>query len=461
MPKILTEKCLQPLINAVSLYSYGASAKDLRETLSDSSPLRTFQSHISKLVKAGRLISVGKGRAVRYYLASGCMLLKEEEAEYTVARELLTLSPVGLGCKERVTACISTRAPVGYNRAFLDDYRPNQTFYLSLDIGRELLRLGTVSGTTQSADTHLRKIHNRLLVDLSWNSSRLEGNSYSFLETERLIEVGEITERENAEDASMILNHKDAIKFLCEEAPELAFNSYTICNMHAILSENLISDSHSWGRLRKKPVEVKGTVFHPLDVPQMIEECFGIILEKASAIIDPFEQSFFAMVHLLYLQPFENANKGVSMLASNIPLVKKNLCPLSFIDVTRSDYASAIVNVYELNNIEYLRDVFVRAYRRSCTRYSMVRQTVGAPDPFRTQHRGYIKSTVRTVVTQCMSENDAVAFIRSSLPETLLPDDYSRLQEVVETELSSLFEGSIARYRLHPSEFHAWQRNWK
>ena len=103
--------------------------------------------------------------------------------------------------------------------------------------------------------------------------------------------------------------------------------------------------------MRAIPVGIAKTVYHPLAVPQLIEECFQHILDTAAAIADPFEQSFFAMVHLPYLQPFEDVNKRVSRLAANIPLIRHNLCPLSFVDVPERAYIDGILGVYELNRI--------------------------------------------------------------------------------------------------------------
>ncbi len=158
-------------------------------------------------------------------------------------------------------------------------------------------------------------------ANLSWNSSRLEGNTYSLLETERLLELGESAEGKDAREAQMILNHKAAIELLAEQSPEIGFNRYTICNLHALLSDNLLADPQACGRLRARAVGITGTVFHPLEGPQIIEECFQQVLDTANAITDAFEQAFFVMVHLPYLQPFEGVkNKRVSRLAANIPL---------------------------------------------------------------------------------------------------------------------------------------------
>src|ERR1700739_5081638 len=101
---------------------------------------------------------------------------------------------------------------------------------------------------------------------------------------------------------------------------------------------------------------------HPLEVPQLIEENFDQILATAAAITDPFEQAFFVMVQIPYLQPFDDVNKRVSRLAANIPFIKGNLSPLSFIDVPRALYMEALLGVYELNKIDLLRGVFIWAY---------------------------------------------------------------------------------------------------
>jgi len=134
-------------------------------------------------------------------------------------------------------------------------------------------------------------------------------------------------------EAQMILNHKAAIELLVEQAEDIGLNSFTFFNLHALLSENLLADPSESGRLRQRIVEVSGTVFHPLDIPQQIDRYFRMILDKADAIEDPFEQAFFIMAHIPYLQPFVDVNKRVSRLGANIPLIRRNLCPLSFIDV--------------------------------------------------------------------------------------------------------------------------------
>ena len=205
---------------------------------------------------------------------------------------------------------------------------------------------------------------------------------------------------------------------------------------------------------------ISGSLYLPLEFPQRIEEQFDAILDKAGAIADPLEQAFFCMVHLPYLQPFEDVNKRVSRLCANIPLIQHNLCPLSFINVARDDYTNANLAVYELNRIEYLRDLFVWAYRHSAERYATVRESLGEPDPFRLRHRTRIGELVRGIVNGNRHGEEARAWLLPHLnPDgELTPAESRRLHEVVELELAALHNGNIARFRLRPQQFAEWMK---
>ncbi len=456
MPKIIPKSYYDSLIEVISKFTDGASISAIIDVLPTPPPKRTLQYHLSVLLKQGLIACEGKGVARRYHAS---VVLPSDSKETTPGADL-HLSNQSLRIKDSVSGAVNTRKPVGYRRDFLYSYRPNETFYLPADVRASLAKAGTIAGDEQTAGTYLLKIYNRLMIDLSWNSSRLEGNTYSLLETERLLEAGERAEGRNAEEAQMIINHKAAIELLFDSDPGIGFNRYTICNLHAILSENLLSDPSACGRLRTRAVGITGTVFHPLETPQAIEECLDLVLEKAESIHDPFEQAFFGMVQMPYLQPFEDVNKRVSRLAANIPFMRMKLCPLSFIDVPLKDYVKGMLGVYELNAVEYIRDVFVWAYRRSCSRYSAVRQSLGEPDLFRMKYRNELKSIVYEVVSGRMSKIEAIEFIKGAIPDMLSAGDRQKFMEIVETELTYLHEGSIARYRLKPSQYENWANNW-
>ena len=461
MPKVISEEDLKPILDAFVDLPRAASIEAIAGRLRNPPSRRTLQRRLAQLVEQGRLAAEGE-KGGRRYRSVPTVATTATPGGPTGGAEPgnVPLSSAGEVIRQSVTRAISTRKPVGYRAAFLDEYRPNISAYLPPALRHGLVELGQVTAEVQPAGTYFRKILDRLLIDLSWNSSRLEGNTYSLLETQRLLEAGENAQGKAAEEAQMILNHKAAIEFLVEQAADIGFNRYTLCNLHALLSDNLLPDPRAGGRLRKRPVAIQGTTFHPLELPQAIEEHFDRLLEKAAAIDDAFEQAFFAMVHLPYLQPFDDVNKRVSRMAANIPLVKRNLCPLSFVDVPQSDYVNAIMGVYELNRVDYLRDVFAWAYERSCARYSAVRQSLGEPDAFRLKYRAQVGQVVAQVVRDRMDKRAATQWIQRHAAGMVPEADRARFVEVAETELTSLHEGNIARYRLRPSEFADWKQIW-
>ena len=448
----------EAVLKAVAQSAAGANIEQIEAQLPQPPTRRTLQRWLNALVGQGRLRKEGQARSTRYLLP---VQAAPEAADAAPGDVFFPLSDEARAIDIAVRQPVQHRTPVGYRRSFLDSYRPNTTFYLHAALRAELQALGQVAAHNEPAGTYARSIANRLLIDLSWNSSRLEGNTYSLLETERLLSAGAAAEGKGALEAQMILNHKAAIEFLMDCTPDMGFNRYTLLNLHALLSDNLLPDPTASGRLRTVAVGIGQAVFLPLEGPQLIAECFAQVLDTAAAIQDPLEQAFFAMVHLPYLQPFEDVNKRVSRLAANIPLIQHNLCPLSFVDVPPAAYISAMLGVYELNRIELLRDVFAWAYKRSCARYSAVRQSLGEPDPFRLRYRALIFDTVAEVVRAAMNKQRAIAFVARQARQHLPPADQHRFVEVTETELMSLHEGNMARYRLRPSEFEAWRQGWR
>lgn len=268
-----------------------------------------------------------------------------------------------------------------------------------------------------------------------------------------------MAEDKSSSEAQMILNHKDAIEFITQSDGGIGFNRYTILNLHALLSNNLLPDPSASGRLRTFDVGIYHSVFIPLAVPQLISELFDVILKKAARIRNPFEQAFFIMVHLPYLQPFDDVNKRVSRLAANISFVHHNLAPLSFVDVPDDIYTHGIIGIYEINRVELLKDVFLWAYERSAIRYAALRQSLGEPDPFRLKYREDIKKLISNIISQGCKQKEASIMIKSQALQ-LPHEDQEKFTEAVETELLSLHEGNFARYQIRPSEFKKWKGMW-
>ena len=458
MLKTFGEDEQEALVQAVSLFPEGGSIEHINQALPAPLFRRTLQRRLAWLVQKGRILVEGKTRATKYRLRpleKSLLSFPQKEEPKQKTESPIPLSDASREIQYAVGLPTRERRPVSYQRSLLDEYHPNVTNYLSPSLCDRLLKLGKIDGP-RPAGTYALQIYGRLLIDLSWNSSRLEGNTYSLLETERLLELSEIAEGKNLKEAQMIINHKTAIEFLLDISDDVGINRYTLLNLHALLSNNLLTHPESCGRLRRIPVGIYKTVYQPTAIPPLIEECFQNVVDKAHAIDNPFEQAFFLMVHVPYLQPFEDVNKRVSRLAANIPLIRSNLCPLSFVDVPCQTYIDGYLGIYELNRIDLLRDVFAWAYERSCLLYSTTRQTLGEPDPFRMRYRQLIYETVTQVVREHMDKKTAIKAIRQKAEHITSREEGERFIQTVEAELRGLHEGNIARYHVRPSEYESW-----
>lgn len=453
-------KELELLVEAISQLSTGAKMSDLLVLPGLGLERKTLQRRLALLQEQGRILVKGRGRATRYHVIAS--IIEQALVSTQIDDDGIPISMEGQEIRDYVRLPLIQRRPVGYNRTFLDAYRPNQTFYLPQSTRSELSALGRpFNGHILPAGTYARHILDRLLIDLSWNSSRLEGNTYTLLETQRLLAYGQESEGKSFLEAQMIFNHKDAIQFLVEAAEQITFNRRTILSLHSLLSNNLLPDPRASGNLRIRSVYIGGSVYLPLEIPQLIEEYFVQILNTAEAINDPFEQAFFVMVHLPYLQPFEDVNKRVSRLSANIPLIRHNLCPLSFVGVPDRAYIEGVLGVYELNRVELLRDIFVWAYKRSCENYLAVRQSLGEPDPFRLRYRNEMIEVIGEVVRGKLPRIEIPAFLNRWSAKRIPEIDRLHFVSVIETELLALHEGNFVRFRLQPAEFDGWYAGFK
>ena len=462
MPKKIAADTDDRILEEIGHHVDGIGIEALHAHLADAISRRTLQRRLAQFLSEEKLVTTGKRRGLRYRLAP---IIDEVGgvspglAGKISAETYIPLSPEGQKIKDLVRRPRQMRTPVSYNQDFLEAYFPNETAYLPTELCNQLRELGTPPDGDRPAGTFSRDIMNRLLIDLSWASSRLEGNTYSRLDTERLIEFGQVAEGKDALETQMILNHKAAIELLLYETDLVDFTPYTICSLHALLSDGLLEDSRACGRVRRRPVEIGGSVYRPIAIPQRLEELFEVIISMAREIRDPFEQAFFAMVHLPYLQPFEDVNKRVSRLAANISLIRHNLCPLSFIDVPERAYIDAVLGVYELNRIDLLRDVFVWAYDRSCQQYLAVRRQLVPPDTFRLRYRQALSEIVKAIVLQLQSPSRER--ITAAIPSSVASVDHDKLVSLVLEEFENLYEGNAIRFGIRPLEFSAWREKTK
>ena len=385
----------------------------------------TIWRALKRLVDQGRLTKSGNARATVYF-------------------------PAGA---EAVRAHLQTpwnrRPPVTYNPEFLDRYIPNKTFYLRAN-ERSLLHEAGRAASRIPAGTYARRILEKLLLDMSWASSHLEGNTYTLLDTEQLIRFGKEAEGKERREAVMILNHKEAIQYVVDHLDSVSLCRADLFNLHALLSDGLLFDPAMAGSLRRMPAGISDSSYSPPDDQFVIGEEFDILIHKAAVIADPFEQSFFLLVHIPYMQAFVDVNKRTSRVASNIPLLQANLAPMSFLTIERRDYIDGLFGVYELNDVSLLRDAYTEAYRASARNYHLA-QADADPAKAALAYRDFVRKAVRRCVLEWRAFPSAQVTAMAAEAE-IPPADRNGVVEYVGREYAGLHEGNAIRYRLSPAD---------
>lgn len=461
MANFIKEHELKAVEAVVSAHPEGVAINDIQDELEAEITASLLRYRLKRLVLDGRLVKEGSGRWTKYR-SPGADKGQDKAAEEPGAAEPeeVPLSKQASEIRKFVRKPFHARPYVGYQRSFLESYIPNKTAYLSEAERDRLRRAGTQSSDARPAGTLARQILYDLLIDLSWNSSRLEGNTYSLLETKRLLDFGVEADGKSKTEALMILNHKSAIMFLVDSADAIRFDRETMLQLHAHLADDLLSNPLAPGRLRRISVGIQHSTYLPLRVPEVIEECFDLLLGKADEIEDPYEQSLFVMVQLPYLQPFEDVNKRTSRLAANIPLFKANLTPISFTEVPTRTYTEAMLGVYEMNRIDLLKDVFIWACERSAERHKMVRDETGEADPFRFKHRLTLRFIIQNIVLDRLDRKSAFERIADLAVKLVEAEEQERFREMAEEQVLALHVGNYSVYRIARQQFDAWQEVW-
>lgn len=413
---------------------------------------KTLQRRLSALSAEKKIVRTGDRKAAKYYPAK---IPQQGIKGQSVQKEGEVFSPEGRSVLKFLESALHTREKVSYKREFIEGYVPNETSYISKEQRAALLKEGKRFDKALAAGTYARQICQRLLIDLSYHSSRLEGNTYSKLDTQKLVEEGISAEGKVHEETVMIMNHKEAILFLVENAQEIELNGFTVFNLHNLLSQDLLANPEACGNIRTIEVDIGKSAYRPIGNPHVLKELLELILLKARKIEDPFEQSFFLLVHLSYLQAFEDVNKRTSRLSCNIPFIKQNLCPLSFTDVSRDDYTAALLAIYEKNDIKPMLDLFCWAYVRSCKQYGVVKQSLGEIDAFRIQYRQQRKEVMGLVVRDGLHGEAIEKHIEKYCADKDITE-VDKFTAMTLADLSSLHAGAIIGLGISEAQLNAW-----
>lgn len=447
------EQILALLANNPQGLSRGAIAERLSFKLHE----KTLQRRLGVLVSDGLVRLQGQRKAARYY---SCENTSDKDKGHIKDIEGTIFSPESHSLLTFLDKPLHSREKVSYNREFLDAYVPNQSAYIPEFMRSSLLMLGKRVDGQLEAGTYAREICQRLLIDLSYNSSRLEGNTYSRLDTQRLVEEGVSADGKVHEETVMIMNHKEAILFLVENAQDVELNGLTIRNLHHLLSQDLLANPAACGNIRTLEVDIGHSAYKPLNNPHLLKELFELILLKAKKTNDPFEQSFFLLIHLSYLQAFEDVNKRTSRLICNLPFIKSNLCPLSFVDVARDDYTAALLALYEKNALAPMLELFTWAYTRSCQHYGVIKKSLGEIDPFRIQHRQQRKTVMGQIIRQALHAKAAEQWIENYCRDQAI-DDVARFTAMTLSDLDVLHAGAIIGLGITEAQLETWRLDEK
>lgn len=316
------------------------SSKEIYDSIGDSFSYSTLKRILTDLITDNYLLTKGQGKGTKYLLSPAYELICPIDIEKYFEKEI----------DERI---IIKNFNINIITEVLDKY--------NLFTEGELKKLATLQkeyqeNISQLSENEYKKELERLAIDLSWKSSQIEGNTYTLLETERLLKEKETAYGKTKEEAVMLLNHKDALDFIIEHKDYLSpLTVSKIEDIHSILIKELAIEKN----LRKRRVGISGTNYKPLDNEFQILEA----LKKACDVINRkesvFEKALLALVLISYIQPFMDGNKRTARLVSNAILMNYGYCPLSFRTVDSIDYKKAMLLFYELNNISNLKNIFI------------------------------------------------------------------------------------------------------
>lgn len=451
---------LEQIKSVIERVNKPLSKSEIHQLLSFDINEKTLQRRLKKLADESHIATSGQRSALKYLSLTKSMVSSSAlQDRKSVDSHSFLLTQESLEKLKRLDTPSYARVKVSYDQSIVESYVPNQTRYVSEDIALKLRTLGKRFNKKLAAGTYAKDIAQRLLIDLSFNSSRLEGNTYSILDTERLLQAGEAVNGKFDEETIMILNHKEAILFLIENAEEISVTPFVIRNLHQLLSQDLLSDSSSCGKIRQIEVKITKTSYIPLNSPQQLEELFTLLLRKAVKINDPFEQSFFLFMHLSYIQAFEDVNKRTARLSCNLPFIQENLCPLSFVDVPRDDYVKTLIYFYETGDYIPALEVFLWAYERSSEQYKIVEQSIGVIDSYRIKYRSERKQVIGEIIRGMIVGVEVQAHLELFCTENKI-QNADKFISITTVELDKLHSGAIISLGVTENIFLIWKEKF-
>ncbi len=434
------------LMDVLKVHIIPMSVAEIKAALKEPIPERTLRRWLKTLIDEGYVLALGQYKTRRYQLKP--LIAQSKHSLFFSEHSLLRL--------EAVERPIFERNPCSYQEAWLKQYIPNTHFYLTEKERGVLAQNSALPFEEGAANTYTRKIFNRLLIDLSYNSSRLEGNTYSLLETQKLILEGKVPADKLDVEKLMILNHKQAIQFLVDGISRINVDLNSIRTMHYLLADGLILADDA-GQIRQESVRISLSTYIPIEGQKRLLQFLELLVNTAAKINDPFEQSFFLLVHIAYLQPFIDVNKRTARLCCNIPLIKHNLIPLSFNAVDKDEYISSMLAIYEYIDPRPLAELYVAAYLRSYSEYQALSVEVGI-DIIHVRYRALQRKLMAKMIHEKITATDIKTAIQAFARENIPVGDQEAFIENTLHQIDTLEDYKIVGMGISVQEFLEWQK---
>lgn len=325
------------------------SSSQVHEQLPEYS-LVTIKRRLSELHKAGLLVQSGAGRSVTYKLSKDGLMLRPIDPKL-----YLNLGPDNREGRHSFNFDL-------FEKPYVNLFSNDDTKILN-----KATRVYIENSKKSDANIRNKELL-RFIIEFSWKTSQIEGNTYDLISTERLIRYGEKSKTNTEFEAQMILNQKEALEYIFKDLSTWKEPSVSqLENLHKIVSKNLAITKN----IRKGLVGITGTNYRPIDNEFQIREALEQLFNWIKSTNNIYEKSFLSVIGISYIQPFADGNKRTSRLLSNAILLSDGLAPLSYRSVDDREYKEAMLIFYEQNSIEVFKKIFIEQYVFAANNYNI------------------------------------------------------------------------------------------
>lgn len=326
------------------------TSQEILDGLNLDMSLATLRRKLQELVAEDLINTIGELKSRKYEISNGYNIIRPIDVDQYFEKEI----------DERI---IQDK----FNSELISETLQNIFIFTNTELDQlNNLQEKFTSNSSKLSKSEYKNELERLAIDLSWKSSQIEGNTYSLLETERLLKDKETAAGKTKDEATMLLNHKDALDFIIKNPNYI--NPLTISSIEDIHSI-LIKELDISRNIRSRRVGISGTNYKPLDNEFQIKEAVESMCTLINSKKNVFEKALLSLVLISYIQPFSDGNKRTARIISNAILINNHFCPISFRTINSIEYKKAMLVFYEQTNISPFKKVFIGQFEFAVNTY--------------------------------------------------------------------------------------------